>query len=102
MAILDFVVYIILFRLTLLMSDVKYDVPNSNGVLVHFTNLDCNYRWRYAGRFILYATCPSCRRSIKISKNKIESPQSVTVGSQGQIAALRTIPVPKELMQDEG
>jgi hypothetical protein len=102
MAILNFVVYIILFRLTLLMSDLKCDVPNSNGVLVHCPNLDCNYTWRYAGRFVLYATCPSCRRSIKISKNKIESPQSVTVGSQGQIAAVRTTPVPKELMQDEG
>jgi len=70
------------------MTEVKYH--NSNGVLVHCPNLDCNYTWLYAGRFILYATCPSCRRSIKISKNKIESPQSVTVGSQGQIAAVTT------------
>jgi Zn ribbon nucleic-acid-binding protein len=75
----------------------KENVP---GILVLCPNEDCKYTWRYSGRFILYATCPSCRRSVKISENKIESLQSVKVGTQGQIAALRTTPEPKELMQD--
>jgi hypothetical protein len=82
------------------MSCVKENVPNPKGVLVHCPNVDCNYTWRYAGRFILYATCPSCRRSVKISENRIESLQSVPVGRQGQIAVVRTTPA-KELMHDD-
>jgi Zn ribbon nucleic-acid-binding protein len=82
------------------MANVKDNVQNSKGILIHCPNSECNYAWRYSGRFILYATCPSCKRNVKILENKIESLQSVTVGRQGQIAAVRTTPVSKELMQD--
>ena len=40
----------------------------------------------------MYATCPSCRRNIRINENKVaevSSPlQSVTVGRHKQIAAV--------------
>jgi Zn ribbon nucleic-acid-binding protein len=51
-------------------------------------NSECQYAWPYSGRFLYYATCPSCRRNVKIQENKIESPQSVQVGTKDQIAAV--------------
>jgi hypothetical protein len=72
------------------------------GILVRCPNSDCTYLWRYAGRFILYATCPSCRRNIKILENAIKSPQSVQVSGQGQTAAVRnTIQRTEESMCDD-
>ena len=45
-----------------------------------------NYEWIYRGRFFIYATCPSCKRNVLISKNKIESPlRSVELGTRKQI-----------------
>jgi hypothetical protein len=57
------------------------------GILVQCRNLDYMYTWRYAGRFLIYATCPSCRRNVKISDSKTGSLQSAEVGSHSQIAA---------------
>lgn len=51
-------------------------------------NSECQYIWLYSGRFFYYATCPSCRRNVKIQENKIESPQSVQVGTKDQIATV--------------
>jgi hypothetical protein len=58
---------------------------------IHCPNPSCDYTWNYAGRFFLYATCPSCRRNVKISENKVEKPaslQSVQVRGQSRTAAL--------------
>jgi hypothetical protein len=65
--------------------------PNPDGVWIHCPNPACDYVWRYSGRFFLYATCPSCRRNVKISENKVEKPkslQSVQVRGQSQTVAL--------------
>ena len=47
------------------------------GILIKCPNRECEYSWRYSGRSVVYATCPSCRRNIKVSQNKIETLQSV-------------------------
>ena len=60
------------------------------GVVLHCPNSKCNYQWRYFGRFSFYATCPSCRRNIKIQENKVTPLPSVQVRGQRQIAAVRT------------
>jgi hypothetical protein len=38
-------------------------------------NRNCEYEWDYGGRFDIYATCPSCRRNVRISENRIETLQ---------------------------
>jgi hypothetical protein len=69
-----------------------------SGTWIRCPNPICDYIWRYAGRFFLYATCPSCRRNVKISENKVEKPaslQSVQVWAPRQTAAsVRDIPTP--------
>lgn len=32
--------------------------------------MGCGYRWTYAGNMRIYATCPNCRRGVKIDKAK--------------------------------
>lgn len=60
---------------------------NSGGTLIHCPNSSCNYTWRYSGKFVFFATCPSCRKNIKIAENKIKSQlQSVEVGGHSQTA----------------
>jgi hypothetical protein len=74
-------------------------IEHQIGIWVHCPNASCAYTWRYSGRFFLYATCPSCRRNVKIQDNKVISPQSVQVGSPSQIAAVKDTPA-KELLHD--
>jgi len=59
------------------------------GIWIRCPNPICgNYEWQYRGRFTVFATCPSCRRNIRISCNKIESPlQSAQLGQHEQVAA---------------
>ena len=56
------------------------------GIWIRCPNPVCgNYEWQYRGRFFLYATCPSCKRNIRISSNKIQKPlQSAQVGDPSQ------------------
>jgi hypothetical protein len=56
------------------------------GLFLRCPNPNCQYTWSYHGRFIFYATCPACRRNVKIPENKMESLQSVKVGGQSQTA----------------
>ena len=58
------------------------------GILIQCPNSKCAYTWMYSGRFYYYATCPSCRRNVKIQDNKIESLQSVQLGTEDQLAAV--------------
>ena len=45
-----------------------------------------NHQWLYRGRSFIYASCPSCKRNVLISKNKIESPlRSEELGTHKQI-----------------
>jgi hypothetical protein len=67
--------------------DNKVTYQKSKRVYLQCPYLDCRYKWYYAGRFSFYATCPSCHRNVKISKNKILL-QSVEVGHHSQIAAV--------------
>jgi hypothetical protein len=64
-------------------------------------NLICDYTWRYAGRFSFYATCPSCRRNVKISENKVEPLQYVQVRGHKQAAAFVKAKAAKELMNND-
>jgi hypothetical protein len=61
-------------------------------VRIRCPNPNCDYSWMYSGRLLYYATCPSCRRNVKIQVNKVESPQSIQVGHPSQIAAVRNTP----------
>ena len=65
------------------------DEKTTVGVWIRCPSPICgNYEWQYRGRFFLYATCPSCKRNVKISSNKIEKPlQSVQVGDHSQFVA---------------
>ena len=65
----------------------KINKRSTTGIWIRCPNPICgNYEWQYRGRFFLYATCPSCRRNIRISSNKIEIPlQSAKVGDHDQI-----------------
>jgi hypothetical protein len=62
-------------------------IAETTGVWINCPSSGCGYSWNYTGRFFLYATCPSCRRNVRIQDNKIGSPQSVRVGRPSQIAA---------------
>lgn len=42
------------------------------GVIITCPKTDCMYTWRYAGRFTIYATCPSCRRNVKLLDNRVK------------------------------
>ncbi len=67
---------------------IAYNKANLKQTWVRCPNLKCQYEWLYSGRFRYYATCPTCRRNVKIQENKIESPQSVQVRTKDQIAAV--------------
>jgi Zn finger protein HypA/HybF involved in hydrogenase expression len=57
------------------------------GIRIQYPNPFCeNYQQTYHGRFLVYATCPSCKRNVRISQNKNESPlRSVELGTRKQI-----------------
>ena len=60
---------------------------DSQGTVIHCPNSSCDYTWRYFGRLAFYATCPSCRRNIRIAENKKECLlQSAKVGRHCQTA----------------
>ena len=61
-------------------------------LLLQCPNPECKYRWIYGGKFFLYATCPSCRRNVKILENKISSLQPDQVERPAQ-AAMTTLAV---------
>ena len=63
---------------------------------MHCSNNRCNYRWRYKGQSMFYASCPYCRRNVKISENKAESLQSAQVGSPVQTTTVAPIATLKE------
>ena len=63
----------------------KYSVEKY--VEIRCPNTSCLYEWKYRGRFRFYATCPSCRRNVKISENKIGTLQPSTLaGSDAAVA----------------
>jgi len=64
------------------------------GILINCPNPKCKYKWKYGGS-LLYATCPSCRRNVKILENKIESLQSAKVRGQVQTTTVETTTIPK-------
>ena len=70
---------------------------NLKGTLIRCPNRTCEYTWEYVGRFFYYATCPSCRKNVKIQDNKIESPQSVQVGARGQIQQAEISPAEADI-----
>jgi hypothetical protein len=59
-------------------------------VRLHCPNPNCDYSWMYTGRLLHYATCPSCRRNVKIQNNKTETSQSVAVSSPSQVEAVKS------------
>lgn len=48
----------------------------NEGIIICCTRKNCNYMWRYRGYGMFFATCPRCRRNIKIPKNKVEETKS--------------------------
>ena len=63
-------------------------MTEKQGILIKCPNRDYEYPWRYSGRLVVYATCPSCRTNVKLSENKIEKLQSgPQVGALVQTAA---------------
>jgi hypothetical protein len=53
----------------------------TQGINIICPKPDCGYRWKYSGKFVHYATCPSCRRNIRISENKTAAIASALEGA---------------------
>jgi hypothetical protein len=68
----------------------KEKLNGKKGHLLKCPRSGCGYTWMCTGRFLLYATCPSCRRNVRIFENKIEL-QSVPVGGQSQTATSASV-----------
>lgn len=51
----------------------------SAGIPLHCPNTECRYKWRYTGRLFIYATCPCCRKNVRISQNRVDLPQTPQV-----------------------
>jgi hypothetical protein len=47
------------------------------GTEIKCPHSDCGYCWRYNGNLLRYATCPSCRRNVRIQENKVKLLRSV-------------------------
>ena len=62
-------------------------IRTDTGIWIRCPNRICgHYQWLYKGRFFIYATCPSCKHNVLISKNRIERPlRSVELQRQKQI-----------------
>ncbi len=43
----------------------------SNRKFIQCPNPECKHRWEYRGRLLFYASCPSCRKNLKIKDNQI-------------------------------
>jgi hypothetical protein len=43
------------------------------GILVRCSNPNCQHRWYYKGRSLFYASCPFCRRNIKLNIRSFEN-----------------------------
>jgi len=50
---------------------------NRRDISIKCPNPECGYPWYYSGKSVIYATCPSCLRNIKVLENKIETLQSL-------------------------
>lgn len=78
------------------MNRIQYLTKHS-GIMVRCPNLKCGYEWRYLGRFSFYATCPSCRRNVKISENKVKPlPPTKSRYLKSTEAAAKNIPAGAE------
>jgi hypothetical protein len=76
------------------------NVPKQKlGVFVRCNNESCNKEWLYRGNGLFYATCPCCRRNVKLSENKIKVPQSFEVGARKKTVAVAPSTL-QELMHD--
>jgi len=42
------------------------------GVLLRCYFPDCGYEWRYSGNSTIYASCPGCRRGVKIKVAEVK------------------------------
>lgn len=60
-------------------------MENTNKIKIKCPNEKCGYSWDYGGRLFIHATCPNCKRSIRIEENRINHDQSVTVGPQSRL-----------------
>jgi hypothetical protein len=73
------------------MSKQKQKVIKKNrplGIKVRCNNPIYGYEWRYNGNFFIYTTCPSCRKNVKISQNRVDKLQeSVQVRGHKQTTA---------------
>ena len=65
-------------------------VIEQHGVRLKCPNTTCAYEWTYKGRFVLYSTCPACRRNIRILENKVKTPQSPQVRGHVETEAFST------------
>lgn len=72
----------------------------SIGVWIRCPSSICgNHQWLYRGHSFIYATCPSCKRSVLISDNKIERPlRSVQPTKHKQIEVVSVVGATTELM----
>jgi hypothetical protein len=72
------------------------------GILIKCPNRECEYKWWYKGSLVVYATCPSCRRNIKVLQNKIETLHSVPqVGALVQTATAENPPAEADEIRHE-
>ena len=70
----------------------------NKGILIICPNPECKYTWKYGGS-LLYATCPSCRRNVKVIENKLESLQSTELGGHNRLQRSQHCPTNKRSEQ---
>jgi hypothetical protein len=51
-------------------------MEKNNRIVILCPHPSCEYKWEYKGRLPFYATCPSCRRNVKIRDNQIMEVES--------------------------
>ena len=62
----------------LYMSNNKYN--RKEIVRIRCPNILCLYEWNYKGILKFYATCPNCRKCIRIDENAVSNSQTMAVG----------------------
>ena len=53
-------------------------IESKNQFVIKCSNKNCEYIWKYRGKFLIYATCPSCRHNIKIKENILQDSRNIT------------------------
>ena len=67
-----------LYLIYLMNINKNMTIESRNQFVIKCTNKNCGYVWKYKGKFLIYATCPSCRHNVKIKENILKDSKDPT------------------------